>query len=143
MADNWNYQADPFAPYSDLMAELSPEDLESGKATAGEALAPGTVKATEEVMIEAARTVYDPEIPVNIYDLGLIYELDQAENGDLKVIMTLTTPACPVAGAMPYQVANTLAALPGVGAVEVELVWDPPWTPERMSEDAKMLLDMW
>jgi FeS assembly SUF system protein len=112
-------------------------------ARTGAPLAPGVEAAGEEAVVAALRTVYDPEIPVNIYDLGLVYDLDIAADGTVTVHMTLTTPACPVAGEMPAQVAQAAAAVDGVGEVTVVLVWDPPWTMERMSEDARMALDMW
>lgn len=111
-------------------------------ARAGSPLAEGTPPASRDSIIEALKTVYDPEIPVDIYELGLIYEFDQSESGAVRIVMTLTTPGCPVAGEMPGMVAETVAALDGVGEVEVELTWDPPWTPEQMSEDARMLLGM-
>ena len=82
-------------------------------------------------------TMAKPEIPVNIYDLGLIYRLDIDDDGNVDIRMTLTTPACPVAGSMPGQVECAVRAVPGVRAVKVELVWDPPWTPERMSATAR------
>ena len=93
-------------------------------------------------VVEACRTVFDPEIPVNIYDLGLIYTIEISEDNDVSIIMSLTAPGCPVAGEMPGQVAEAVAAVSGVGEVTVELVWDPAWTPERMSEDAKLALDL-
>lgn len=108
----------------------------------GEPLEPGTPAAAEEPVIEAMRQVYDPEIPVNIYDLGLIYSLEISPQGDVIVEMSLTAPGCPVAGEMPGNVAEAISAVPGVGRVEVRLVWDPPWTPARMSEDAKLALGM-
>lgn len=98
--------------------------------------------AGEEAVIEALRSVYDPEIPVNIYDLGLIYDLKVAESGDVAIKMTLTAPACPVAGSMPREVAERVALVEGVGEVEVTMTWDPPWTPANMSEVAKVALDM-
>jgi FeS assembly SUF system protein len=113
---------------------------ETFSARAGQPLPEGTPVASEENVVEAIRTVYDPEIPVNLYDLGLIYELAVAQTGAVKVLMTLTTPGCPVAGEMPGMVAQAVAALDGAGEVEVELTWDPPWTPERMSEDARLAL---
>jgi FeS assembly SUF system protein len=116
---------------------------EATTAHSGAALAPGTPVATDDAVIEALCTVFDPEIPVNIYALGLIYDLRIAENGNVGIDMTLTAPACPVAGAMPQQVADTVSAVPGVGEVEVNLVWEPPWTKDRMSEEAKVALDMW
>ena len=96
--------------------------------------------AGEDVLVEAMRTVYDPEIPVNVYDLGLVYDVSQAENGDVAIKMTLTAPGCPVAGELPGWVADAVAAVDGVGEVEVALVWDPPWSPDRMSDDAKLAL---
>ncbi len=112
-------------------------------AEAGQPLPPGSTVAAEEDIIEALKTVHDPEIPVNIHDLGLIYDLVIAPNGDVAIEMTLTAPACPVAGEMPGQVAETVAEVPGTGVVTVRLVWDPPWTQERMSEVAQMTLGMW
>ena len=95
----------------------------------------------KEQITDVLKTVYDPEIPVNIYDLGLIYDVDRQQNGNVYVTMSLTAPGCPVAGEMPGQVARALAAVEGVGEVSVELVWSPPWTPDRMSDDAKLALD--
>jgi len=103
---------------------------------------PGDPLPEREAIVDALRTVHDPEIPVNIYDLGLIYELDIGGDGAIKVQMTLTTPACPVAGMMPQQVADAVALVPNAGEIEVKLVWDPPWTTERMTEDARLALDM-
>ena len=94
-------------------------------------------------MVDALETVYDPEIPVNIYDLGLIYDIQLLESNDIKIKMSLTAPGCPVAGEMPGQVADTIAKIPEVGLIEVELVWEPAWTKDRMSEDAKMALDIY
>lgn len=115
---------------------------EGTTAYAGTALPPGAAGATEEAIVEALCTVYDPEIPVNIYDLGLIYAIDRQEGGNVHILMTLTAPACPVAGEMPMQVANAVAGVDGVGEVEVELTWEPSWTTDRMSEDAKLALDI-
>ena len=94
-------------------------------------------------IISALETVFDPEIPVNIYDLGLIYDIELLEGNDVKVKMSLTAPGCPVAGEMPGQVADTIAKVTDVGLIEVELVWEPAWTKDRMSEDAKMALDIY
>ena len=95
-----------------------------------------------EAIIAALRSVRDPEIPVNIYDLGLIYDIDIAEDGSVAVQMTLTAPGCPVAGEMPGMVADAIAGVIGVGEIVVTITWDPPWTPEQMSEDAKLALGM-
>jgi len=110
-------------------------------AEAGKALPEGHAMASEEAMIEAMQTVHDPEIPINIYDLGLIYRLEQdPETGDVEVDMTLTAPGCPVAGEMPGHVAAALADVEGVGVAVVKLVWEPAWTPSRASEDAQLVL---
>ncbi|MDH3472343.1 MAG: SUF system Fe-S cluster assembly protein [Rhodospirillales bacterium] len=119
-----------------------PPSGEEFRASAGEPLPPGTAVASEAEVVEALHRVYDPEIPVDIYELGLIYELEIKPGGDIAILMSLTAPGCPVAGEMPGQVAETVALVEGVGRVEVKLVWDPPWTPERMSEDARLALGM-
>jgi FeS assembly SUF system protein len=108
----------------------------------GAPLAPGTPAAGEDAVVEAMRTVFDPEIPVNIYDLGLIYDIKIADSGNVDVTMTLTAPACPVAGSLPKEVADKVATVSGVGEVAVKITWDPPWTPANMSEVAKVALDM-
>jgi FeS assembly SUF system protein len=130
--------------YGGSMSDFSPSaPPEEVTAYAGTPLEPGVAVAARDAVIEALRTVHDPEIPVNIYELGLIYELRLGEQGNVGIDMTLTAPACPVAGAMPKQVADAVAAVPGVGEVEVNLVWEPPWSKDRMSEEAKVALDMW
>ena len=91
-------------------------------------------------VVEALKTCYDPEIPVDIYELGLIYEIDADDSGVVVVKMTLTSPACPVAGSLPGQVEQKIRALDGVSRATVELVWDPPWDQDRMSEAAKLTL---
>jgi FeS assembly SUF system protein len=95
-----------------------------------------------EPIIAALRQVHDPEIPVNIYDLGLIYTIDIADTGDVAIDMTLTAPACPVAGMMPVMVKDAVQKVEGVGDVAVELVWDPPWSQANMSEEALLTLGM-
>ncbi len=96
----------------------------------------------ETVLIAAVSSVYDPEIPVNIYELGLIYAIDFSDDGRVKVEMTLTAPACPAAQELPEQVKHAVLAVPGVTDAEVEIVWDPPWDPSRMSEEARLQLNM-
>ena len=124
------------------LADFLPGTSSGYRATAGTKLeAPGG-PADAGAVEEALKSVHDPEIPVNIFDLGLIYEVDRQESGDVFITMSLTAPGCPVAGEMPGQVAEAVAAVAGVGEVTVELVWDPAWTPERMSEDAKLALDL-
>jgi len=95
-----------------------------------------------EAVIEALRGIHDPEIPVNIYDLGLIYRLDIAADGHVAIHMTLTTPACPVAEAMPCEVECAVRAVPGVTSARVELVWDPPWTPDRLDDFTRLELGL-
>jgi len=106
------------------------------------ALPPEELEAFGNVLIAALKTVYDPEIPVDIYELGLIYKVDVADNKDVTVDMTLTAPGCPVAGEMPGMVKDALLTVPGIGDVTVNMTFDPPWTPERMSEEAKLELNM-
>jgi FeS assembly SUF system protein len=100
------------------------------------------VDMLEERVIEAMRTVKDPEIPVNIYDLGLIYDLHIGEDGKVDVRMTLTAPACPVAGTLPGMVEDAIRGVENVTSASVELVWDPPWSVERMSEEARLELGL-
>ena len=98
--------------------------------------------AVYDAIIDALKDIYDPEIPVNIYDLGLIYGVEVTEDGHAVVTMTLTTPNCPVAESMPIEVEMRVGAVPGVGVAEVNLVWDPAWDPQKMSDEAKLELGM-
>lgn len=100
------------------------------------------VRPSETTLIDAIATVYDPEIPVNIYELGLIYAVEIDDDGAVKVEMTLTAPACPSAQELPEQVRNAVLAVPGVTSCEVETVWDPPWDQSRMTEEARLQLNM-
>ena len=122
-------------PQHDHAAEAAPQGAWTPE---GEKLA----QPTEDAVIAAIATVYDPEIPVNIYELGLIYAIEIGAGGAVKIEMTLTAPACPSAQELPVQVEEAVAALPGVSAVTVETVWDPPWEPSRMSEEARLALNM-
>jgi FeS assembly SUF system protein len=103
---------------------------------------PAELEDLERGVIEALRTVYDPEIPVNIYDLGLIYELDISPGGEVAIKMTLTAPGCPVAQTFPAEVESRVRAVEGVSDATVELVWEPPWSQDRMSDAAKLQLGM-
>src|SRR3954469_8596982 len=98
--------------------------------------------ALYEAVVAALKEIYDPEIPVNIYDLGLIYGVAVSADGDAKVTMTLTTPHCPVAESMPAEVELRVNSVPGIRDAEVELVWDPPWDPSKMSDEARLELGM-
>ncbi|HET9148994.1 MAG TPA: SUF system Fe-S cluster assembly protein [Alphaproteobacteria bacterium] len=108
--------------------------------SAPEAATPAGGNAVRERVIDTLTTIYDPEIPVNIYELGLVYELDVNADGDVAILMTLTSPSCPVAESLPPEVEAKVGAVEGVRSVKVDLTWDPPWTPERMSEAAKLEL---
>ena len=113
-------------------------------ATSGETLENISDRPEQEIrenIIEKIRTVFDPEIPVNVFDLGLIYEIDIQDNRDVVIDMTLTSPACPVAGVLPYWVAEASSSVEGTGKVDIRLVWDPPWSPDQMSPDAQLALD--
>ena len=113
------------------------------KAMSGSPVEAGVPLASEADLVAALKTVYDPEIPVDIFELGLIYSYDINQEGSVEVKMSLTAPGCPVAGEMPKMVADAVASVKGFGEVTVQLVWDPPWTKERMTEAAKLALDMW
>ncbi len=93
-----------------------------------------------DAIVEACRTVYDPEIPVNIYDLGLVYTIDISAENEVRAVMTLTAPGCPVAGEMPGWVAEAIEPVPGVKQVDVELTWEPPWGMDMMSDEARLEL---
>jgi len=110
------------------------------KPTGGEEGIPGG--QLYDAIIDTLKSIYDPEIPVNIYDLGLIYGVEVTDDGHAIVTMTLTTPHCPVAESMPGEIELQVGSVPGVGHSEVNLVWDPPWDPQKMSDEAKLELGM-
>jgi FeS assembly SUF system protein len=120
-------EAAPNTPAVGLGSKLPPEELD---------------RLTDDI-IAALKTVYDPEIPADIYELGLIYRVDIDDDRNVAVDMTLTAPACPVAGEMPGWVENAVATVPGVQNVTVNMVFDPPWDQSRMSDEARVALDMW
>jgi len=99
-------------------------------------------RLTDDI-VSALKTVYDPEIPADIYELGLIYKVDIKDDRTVDVDMTLTTPNCPAAAELPMMVENAVASVQGVGPVKVQVVWDPPWDPSRMSDEARLVLNMW
>lgn len=127
-----------------LLQAMSVEETETPeyKAYAGTELEISQTKAGMYDIVEAIKTVSDPEIMINVYDLGLIYKINQLENGNIVIDMTLTAPTCPVAGILPQEVANAVAKIEGTGKVEVKVVWEPAWTIDRLSEEAKAMLDM-
>ena len=101
-----------------------------------------TERLTTEI-VAALKTVFDPEIPADIYELGLIYKVDIKDDRSVDIVMTLTTPNCPAAGELPTMVENAVASVPGAGVVTVNLVWEPSWSPDRMSDEARLVLNMW
>jgi len=124
------------------------EDATTSPATHGAWTPEGEVpppepKVSEDAVITMLKTVFDPEIPVDIYELGLIYAVEMDDDGKVKVEMTLTTPSCPSAQELPTQVEEAVRMIPGVTDVDVEVVWDPPWDQSRMSEDARLALNMY
>jgi FeS assembly SUF system protein len=121
----------------------STADLVPSDASGSPALPPEEIDRLTEEIVQAIKTVYDPEIPADIYELGLIYKVDIAHDRSVAVDMTLTTPNCPSAQELPIMVENAVASVPGVGPVSVAVVWDPPWDPSRMTDEARLVLNMW
>lgn len=110
------------------------------RATAGETLKNSKMIADKKEIISALKAIQDPELMLNIYELGLVYDIRQEQNGDAFILMTLTSPTCPIAGDMPLMVANAVSSVPGVGKVTVELTFDPPWTVDRLSDEMKIIM---
>ena len=128
--------------------EPKPDAVSAAAATAAAAEPPSAIPADEmarmtDEIVAALKSVYDPEIPADIYELGLIYKVDIADDRSVNVDMTLTTPNCPAAADLPGQVENAVASVPGVREAKVNIVWDPPWEPSRMSDEARAVLNMW
>ena len=122
------------------VAETRPNEPAVAGATA---LPPEEVDRLTDGIVAALKTVYDPEIPADIYELGLIYRVEISDDRKVSIDMTLTAPGCPVAGEMPGWVENAVASVPGVSEVQVTMVFDPPWDQSRMSDEARVALDMW
>ena len=127
------------------MTDSVAEDIKPNAPTMGKgtALPPEEIDRLTDDIVAALKTVYDPEIPSDIYELGLIYRVDIADDRQITIDMTLTAPGCPVAGEMPGWVENAVAAVPGVQSAKVNMVFDPPWDQSRMSDEARVALDMW
>jgi FeS assembly SUF system protein len=121
---------------------MNAQPLQTELTANGEAISTEELDVFTQKLIAALKTVYDPEIPVDIYELGLIYKVDVADNWDVTVDMTLTAPGCPVAGEMPGMVKDALQGVEGIGEITVNMTFDPPWSQERMSEEAKLELNM-
>ena len=128
------------APADAASAGVAP-DAQTGE-TASALPADELARMTDDI-VAALKTVYDPEIPADIYELGLIYKVDIADDRAVAVDMTLTTPNCPSAAELPHMVENAVASVAGVREAKVNLVWDPPWDPSRMSDEARLVLNMW
>lgn len=123
--------------------DFNPEDYKKDYvATAGTPLAEGEALASREQIIEALKTVSDPEIMINIWDMGLVYKIEQQAMGKVYIEMTVTSPMCPVAGILPQQAAAAVAEVAGVGEVEVKIVWEPAWSFEMLSDEAKEMFEL-
>jgi FeS assembly SUF system protein len=122
---------------------ISTAELVPSAASTPSALPQAELDRLTEEIVQSIKTVYDPEIPADIYELGLIYKIDIADDRSVAVDMTLTTPNCPSAQELPIMVENAVASVPGVGPVSVAVVWEPPWDPSRMSDEARLVLNMW
>ena len=131
-----------FAPQARAQAAAALPQSAAPHAT-GSAIPPEELERLTADIIQALKTVYDPEIPADIYELGLIYRVDIDDDRNVEIDMTLTAPGCPVAGEMPGWVENAVASVPGVKDVRVNMVFDPPWDQSRMSDEARVALDMW
>ena len=118
------------------------EQMKDFVATAGQSKPADEKTASEADVVEALKTVCDPEIMINVYDMGLIYNIEIRDNGDVFIAMTLTAPGCPVAGILPQQVADAVALVEGTGKVEVRIVWEPAWTMQRLSDDARAMIEL-
>ena len=134
---------DDVNPVPETTAAPSAETSPASGAPAPSALPEEELVRLTDGIIAALKTVYDPEIPSDIYELGLIYKVDIKDDRSVDVQMTLTTPNCPAAGELPTMVENAVASVPGVGPVNVSVVWEPTWTPDRMSDEARLVLNMW
>jgi FeS assembly SUF system protein len=129
---------------ADVAAEAPPDTGSTQlKIGHGSAIAADELARLSDEIVGALKTVYDPEIPADIYELGLIYKVDVDDDRVVKVEMTLTTPNCPSAAELPAMVENAVASVPGVREAKVDIVWDPPWDPSRMSDEARAVLNMW
>ncbi len=126
----------------DQAATVAPAGA-ANKVDTRSALPPEETERLGSDIIAALKTVYDPEIPADIYELGLIYRVEIKDDRAVDIEMTLTTPNCPAAAELPTMVENAVASVAGVGTVSVNIVWQPPWTPERMSDEARLVLNMW
>jgi FeS assembly SUF system protein len=126
-----------------MSEDMKTTDEKRDEAPAPSAIPQEELDALSDDIVAALKTVYDPEIPVDIYELGLIYKVDVSDDRDITIDMTLTAPGCPVAGTMPEMVADAVRSVPGVGDVKVNMTFDPPWDAARMSDEARVALNMY
>jgi FeS assembly SUF system protein len=124
-------------------SQLAEKPPENAAITGASALPEGDLAKLTDDIVAALKTVYDPEIPADIYELGLIYKINIGDDRGVKIDMSLTSPNCPAAQDLPIQVENAVASVAGVREAKVEVVWDPPWDPSRMSDEARLVLNMW
>ncbi len=139
-------ESSKIAKAAEASPELTSTEVPRAPAMAAEkssGLPDGEIARLTDEVIAALKTVYDPEIPSDIFELGLIYKVDISDDRAVAIEMTLTTPNCPSAQELPTMVENAVASVPGVGEVKVDIVWDPPWDPSRMSDEARAVLNMW
>ena len=134
---SWTHWSRPAASLPEIMTDTAPIAPETSSA-----IPQAELDALTDQIVEKLKSVFDPEIPVDIYELGLIYKVDVSDDKEIKIDMTLTAPGCPVAGEMPGWVEDAVMEIPGLKSCAVDLVFDPPWDPSRMSDEAKLQLNM-
>jgi FeS assembly SUF system protein len=122
---------------------VSPSEKPPTNAAVSSALPEAELTRLTDEIVTALKTVYDPEIPADIYEIGLIYKIDIGDDRAVKIDMSLTSPNCPSAQELPIMVENAVSSVPGIKETKVEVVWDPPWDPSRMSDEARLVLNMW
>lgn len=142
ISENATPERDTIVLPASTVAEAPPSVAEGGQSVEGSALSKEQLDQLTADIVAALKTVYDPEIPSDIYELGLIYKIDIADSREVTIDMTLTAPGCPVAGEMPMWVENAVNAVPGISGTTVNLTFDPPWDQSRMSDEARLALNM-
>jgi FeS assembly SUF system protein len=130
-------------PVTEAPAPAADKPAENAAISRSSTLPQGELDQLTDGIIAALKSVYDPEIPADIYELGLIYRVDIADDRGVKIDMSLTSPNCPSAQELPIMVENAVSSVPGVKETKVDVVWDPPWDPSRMSDEARLVLNMW
>jgi FeS assembly SUF system protein len=139
MSDDTTKDVPAGTPASEVALDVPPNAEVTGNST----LPQEELNRMTDEIIAGLKTVFDPEIPSDVYELGLIYKIDIADDRTVKIDMSLTSPNCPSAQELPIMVENAVSSVPGVKETKVEVVWDPPWDPSRMSDEARLVLNMW